>query len=117
MKLGRACGLVVMLSLVALPAWAQNKKLTGAGRVTAMSADSFTIQSGSATQVFTVDSQTKIEGKGVGTKTREMKASQKSPALTDLLSEADSVVVEYQDVGGGKLHAAKVRILVKSFKK
>lgn|SRR5262245_15937015 len=116
MKLGRACGLVLMLSLVALPAWAQSKKLTGAGRVTTVSADSFTIQSGSATQVFTVDAQTKVEGKGVGTKSREMKANQKAPVLTDLLSESDQVVVEYQDVGG-KLTAAKVRILVKSLKK
>ena len=114
MKLGRVCGLVLMLSLVALPTWAQsNKKLTGAGRVTTVSADSFTIQSGSATQVFAVDAQTKVEGKGVGTKSREIKANQKSPVLTDLLSQSDSVVVEYYDVGG-KLNAAKVRILVKS---
>jgi hypothetical protein len=117
MKIGSVCGLILMLCVAAAPVAAQsNKLLHGAGRVTAVSADSFTIQSGSATQVFAVDGQTKVEGKGVGTKTREMKASQKAPALTDLLSEADSVRVDYHDLGGGKLHAAKVRIIVKSFK-
>ncbi len=118
MKIGSGVGLVLMLCLVAVPAWAQSDKvLHGAGRVTAVSADSFTIQSGSATQVFAVDAQTKIEGKGVGTKSREITASKKTPVLTDLLNEADSVRVDYHDMGGGKLHAAKVRIIVKSFKK
>src|SRR4029453_15375064 len=108
MKIGSGVGLLLMLCLVAVPASAQSDKvLHGAGRVTAVSADSFTIQSGSATQVFAVDAQTKIEGKGVGTKSREMKAGQK-PTLTDLLSEADSVIVDYHDMGSGKLHAAKV---------
>jgi hypothetical protein len=118
MKIGKAVGFVLMVGLIAAPVWAQSTKvLHGSGRVTAVSGDSFTIQSGSATQVFAVDAQTKIEGKGVGTKTRELKAGQKSPAITDLLSEADSVIVDYHDMGGGKLHAAKVRIQVKSFKK
>ncbi len=118
MKIGNALGLVLTLCLVAAPVFAQsNKLLHGAGRVTAVSGDSFTIQSGSATQVFAVDAQTKIEGKGVGTKTRELKAAQKTVALTDLLGEADSVIVDYHDMGGGKLHAAKVRIQAKSFKK
>jgi hypothetical protein len=118
MKIGNVLGLVLTLCLVSLPVLAQsNKVLHGSGRVTAVSGDSFTIQSGSATQAFIVDAQTKVEGKGVGTKTREMKASQKTPTLTDLLSEADSVIVDYHDIGGGKLHAAKVRIQVKSFKK
>ena len=117
MKIGKALGFVLTLCLMAAPVWAQsNKVLHGAGRVTAVAADSFTIQSGSATQVFAVDTTTKIEGKGVGTKAREMKAGQK-PTLTDLLGEADSVIVDYHDIGGGKLHAAKVRIQVKSFKK
>jgi hypothetical protein len=117
MKIGSVCVLILMLCVAAAPVSAQSDKmLHGAGRVTAVSTDSFTIQSGSATQVFAIDAQTKIEGKGVGTKTRELKASQKSPVLTDLLSEADSVRVDYHDMGGGKLHAAKVRIIVKSFK-
>jgi hypothetical protein len=118
MRIGRGLGLVLIVCLVAAPVWAQsNKMLHGAGRVTVVSTDSFTIQSGSATQVFAVDAQTKVEGKGVGTKTREMKAAGKAPVLNDLLSEADSVSVDYHDMGGGKLHAAKVRIIVKSFKK
>jgi Domain of unknown function (DUF5666) len=117
MKIGSAFGLILMLCLVAVPTWAQsNKVLYGSGRVTAVSADSFTVQSGSVTQTFAVDAQTKVEGKGVGTKSREMKASQKSPVLSDLLSVADSVKVDYHDLGSGKLHAAKVRIIVKSFK-
>ena len=115
MRIGKVLGLVLTVGLLAAPAWAQsNKVLHGAGKVTAVSGDSFTIQSGSATQVFAVDAQTKIEGKGVGTKVREMKASQKTPTAADLLSQDDRVIVDYHDMGGGKLHAAKVRIQVKA---
>jgi hypothetical protein len=118
MRIGGALALVLMLSLVAAPAWAQsNKVMHASGRVTAVAADSLTVQSGSASMTFAVDSQTKVEGKGVGTKTRAMKAEKKSPGITDFVGEADSVTVDYHDMGGGKLHAAKVSIRIKSFKK
>ncbi|MGH9386495.1 MAG: hypothetical protein ACRD2N_19650 [Vicinamibacterales bacterium] len=118
MRIGGAIGLVFMLCLVAVPTWAQsNKVLRATGRVTAIAADSLTVQSGSASLTFAVDTQTKVEGKGVGTKTRAMRAEKKSPAITDFVGEADSVTVDYHDMGGGKLHAAKVSIRVKSFKK
>ena len=114
MKIVSGLGLVLML-LLSAPTWAQsNKVLRAGGRVTTVTAESVTVQSGSATLTFAVDAQTKVEGKGVGTKAREMKAA---PAVTDLVGPADSVTVEYHDMGGGKLHAAKIRIQVKSFKK
>lgn len=115
MKIGNTLSLVLVLCLVAAPAWAQsNKVMRASGRVMAVAADSVTVQSGSASLTFAIDAQTKVEGKGVGTKAREMK---KAPAVTDLVGQADSVTVEYHDMGGGKLHAAKIRIQVKSFKK
>src|SRR5262245_25044466 len=95
MKIGGVLSLALMLSVLAIPAGAQNKVLHGYGRVTAVAADSFTLQSGSATMTFAVDSATKVEGKGVGTKTRAMKADKKSPQLTDLVNASDAVQVEY----------------------
>jgi Cu/Ag efflux protein CusF len=114
MKIGGVLSLVAML-FVAAPTWAQsNKVMRASGRVTSVAADTVAIQAGASTMTFAVDAQTKVEGKGVGTKARAMKSA---PAVSDLVTQADSVTVEYHDMGGGKLHAAKIKIVVKSFKK
>jgi hypothetical protein len=64
------------------------------------------------TMTFVIDSATKVIGKGVGTKTRALKAANKPVAITELVDELDSVAVKYQDVSG-RLHAREVDIKVK----
>ena len=87
------------------------KTLKANGRVIAISADSMTIGPG-ITKVFVIDKDTKVKGKGVGTKTRALTAAKKPVTITELVEEFDSVTVRYHDLSG-KLHAREVDINVK----
>lgn len=89
------------------------KSLHAMGRVTAIAADSITIKPGESTLTFEVNSSTTVIGKGVGTKTREMKGAGKSTAITDLVEQYDVVAVEYHDAGNGKLQAKRIDIRAK----
>ena len=82
------------------------------GRVIAISADSMTIRPGMKDLVFVIDKDTKVTGKGVGTKTRALTAAGKPVTITELVEELDSVTVKYQELSG-KLHARDVDINVK----
>jgi len=88
------------------------KILKANGRVIAISADSMTIRPGMKDMVFVIDKDTKVKGKGVGTKTRALTAAGKPVVITELVEEVDSVTVKYHDVSG-KLHANEVEINVK----
>ena len=88
------------------------KTLKANGRVIAISADSMTIRPGMKDLVFVIDKDTKVTGKGVGTKTRALTAASKPVTITELVEELDSVTVRYQDLSG-KLHAREVDINVK----
>ena len=88
------------------------KTLKANGRVIAITADSITIRPGMETMTFVVDKDTKVIGKGVGTKTRALTTANKPVTITELVEEVDSVVVKYQDLSG-KLHAREVDIKVK----
>ena len=88
------------------------KTLKTNGRVVAISAESMTIRPGMETMVFVIDKDTKVKGKGVGTKTRALTAANKPVTITEVVEEMDSVRVQYQDLSG-KLHAREVDIVVK----
>ena len=88
------------------------KTLKASGRVIAISPESMTIRPGMETMMFVVDKDTKVKGKGVGTKTRALTAANKPVTITELVEEIDSVTVKYQDLSG-KLHAREVDIIVK----
>lgn len=107
--------LVLIVSCTYAPeafAQASGKTLKTNGRVISISAESMTIRPGHKTMTFVIDEATKVKGKGVGTKTRELTAAKKPVVVTELVEELDSVTVRYQDVAG-KLHAREVDIKVK----
>lgn len=113
----RLCTSFVFVALLGFvpTAFAQSgsaKTLKTNGRVTAITADSITIRPGMETMTFIVDKDTKVIGKGVGTKTRALEAAKKPVTITELVEEVDSVVVKYQDLSG-KLHAREIDIKVK----
>lgn len=118
MKIRTALALALLACLAGESLAQQSKKtMRATGRVTAVAADAITIKPGNDTLTLSVDSSTKVTGKGVGTKTRSLKAGNKAPQITDLVDVNDSAVVEYHDLGGGKLHAAQISIRAKAFKK
>ena len=87
------------------------------GRVTTVAADSITIQTSTETLTLVVDSSTKVIGKGVGTITSRLKAEGRSPVVTDLVHQYDSVRVKYGASPDKGLRAVEVRIAVKAVRK
>src|SRR5262245_35767183 len=85
------------------------------GTVKSVSATSLSISGssgGGATfeQTFTIDSKTKVIGRGAGTKA---KAAGGKVAITDLVAAGDKVSVSFHDMGG-TLHASEVRVTAKA---
>ncbi len=87
------------------------------GRVTAVTADSITIHTATETLTLVVDSSTKVFGKGVGTITSRLKAEGRSPVVTDLVHQYDSVRVKYEATADKGLRAVEIRIAVKAVRK
>jgi hypothetical protein len=82
---------------------------TATGTVKSVSSSSLVISDAGKDMTFTVDKDTKVIGKGLGTKGA---ASGGKLAITDALSSGDNVSVTYHDMGG-TLHAATVRVTPK----
>jgi hypothetical protein len=110
--------LIVSLCL-AIPLLDQEprKTLRATGRVTAVAPEVVTIQAGSRTLTFAVDTSTRVIGKGVGSMTRSLKSAGHRPAITDLVEPADSVTVTYVGTPDGRLHATQIKIEKKRFRK
>ena len=85
------------------------------GTVQSVSATSMTINGSSGagakfTQTFTIDTNTKVVGKGAGTATKGAKV-----AITNLVGTGDQVAVSYHMMGTD-LHASSVRVMNKATK-
>ncbi|HYU80914.1 MAG TPA: hypothetical protein VEK56_18135 [Vicinamibacterales bacterium] len=86
------------------------KTKTTNGVVKSVSGSSLTITSGKNDMTFDIDNSTKVVAKGAGTKAAAAKQEGKGLAITDAVKEKDQVTVVYHDMGGGKMHAASVRV-------
>ena len=102
-------GLGLLLICAVGTAVADEKTKSVSGKVTAVAADSLSIQKGTETLTFVVDSATKFVGKGLTTKTAELKAQGKAMTLGDAVGKDDRVVVKY-DEKDGKMHAVEVKV-------
>ena len=90
---------------------AADTTMSANGKVTAVADDSLTVSAKGKDWKFDVDKDTKVIAKGAGTKTMEKKeAGMAGPKLSEVVHEGDMVAVKYHDMGGGKMHAAEVRV-------
>jgi Domain of unknown function (DUF5666) len=82
---------------------------TASGTVKSVSSSSLVISDAGKDMTFSVDKDTKVIGKGLGTKGA---ATGGKLAVTDALAAGDMVSVTYHDMGG-TMHAATVRVTTK----
>ena len=82
---------LVTLSLSARVALAQEKDVRG--KVTAVSAESITVDVNGEAMTFTINPTTQVIAKGAGTKAREAEKTGQKPVLTDLVKVGDNVAV------------------------
>src|SRR5262245_20229858 len=90
---------VVMLAVVSLGTStlsAQKNKLIANAVVKSVSATSLVVTAGGKDPALTVDAKSRVVGKGIGTKSGEMKGK---AAITDLIKAGDKVSVTYADAG------------------
>jgi hypothetical protein len=88
----------MVLALSSTGAWAQARVETFVGVVKAVSGSSVTVERGSITGVFSVDTKTHVGARGATAKTKENQAAGK-PGLTvaDVIHVGDQVTVKYQE--------------------
>lgn len=90
---------LVILSLSAAAAAPQEKDVRG--KVTAVSADSVTVDVNGQAMTFTVNTSTEVIAKGAGTKARETQGTTgQKPMLSDLVKVGDNVEVRYTESAG-----------------
>jgi hypothetical protein len=91
---------LVTLSLAAMVAAPQEGK-DARGKVTAVSADSITVDVNGQAMTFTVNPSTQVIARGAGTKARETeKMTGQKPTLTDIVKVGDNVEVRYSSSAG-----------------
>lgn len=80
---------------------------TVAGKVSAVSADAITVAGKDGDLKLVVDSKTTVVGRGLGTKSKELKGENKPTQITDLVKVGDEVSAKYDDASK---HADEVRV-------
>jgi len=107
----RAClAAAVVFAFSSVGVWAQAASESFVGVVKSISATSITVERGSITGVFGVDSSTYVGAKGASTKTRAAKEAGK-PGITvaDVVHVGDQVKVTYQQKGNA-MAASKIEV-------
>jgi Domain of unknown function (DUF5666) len=79
------------------------------GQITALSASSMTVKSGSGETTFSIDPKTRVLARGAGAATQEARATGGGPAITDLVKVGEEVVVTYRTSGKTSV-ASEVRV-------
>jgi hypothetical protein len=102
------------LVLTILPAVASGQakpknQLLPNGTVKSVSAGTVVVTALGKDTSFSVDSNTRVVGKGMSTKSR---AKADKPSIVDLLKAGDRVTVTYQE-GGGARRASKIEVLAR----
>jgi hypothetical protein len=80
---------------------------TVAGTVSAVSADAITVKAKEGDMKLTVDGKTKVVGKGVGTKSSQLKEEKKATPIVEFVKAGDEVSVKYDEA---TKHAEEVRL-------
>ena len=107
-----ACALVFVFSAGAVAGQkAPSKKtMTVSGNVKSVSGSSLVVTANKQDMTFTIDTSTRVVAKGGATKAAAAKEAGKPMTITDVVKDNDRVTVNYQDMGGGTLHATSVRV-------
>lgn len=80
---------------------------TVSGTVAAVSADSLTVKAKEGELKLVVDAKTTVVGRGMGTKSKEMKDEKKPTQIVDFVKAGDEVAVTYDET---TKHVSQVRI-------
>jgi hypothetical protein len=95
---------VALVTLSHSTAQAAPQEKTASGKVTAVSADSITVDVKEQAMTFTVNTSTTVVARGAGTKAREArKMTGQNPKLTDVITVGENVEVRYTESGGTML--------------
>lgn len=86
------------------------KTTNAQGSVSATSPTSMSVKGKAEMWTFMIDKATTVVAKGATHTTLAAKADGKNTVLTDFVKNGDTVTVEYHDLGGGKLHAARINV-------
>ena len=100
------------LSLIYWPATASaQEQRVAKGVVSEIGGTSLTVKVGGELMTFGADEKTQVEGRGAGTKSRQIMATGKpGPHLSDVLKVGQSVAVSYRD-RAGKPYASLIRTI------
>jgi hypothetical protein len=88
------------------------QSMVARGVVSAVTGNSVTLKTGDGESTFAIDEKTDVVGRGLSTKTAEIKRSGEKPAITDFIKTGDTIEVTYRDSDGKKL-ASAIRVVSK----
>lgn len=101
-------GVLLLAALFSIPsATVLAASKTVSGTVAAVSADSLTIKAKEGEMKLVVDAKTTVVGRGMGTKSKEMKEDKKPTQIVDFVKAGDEVAVTYDEA---TKHVTQVRV-------